>query len=120
MNDWFSYLPFNLIADLNNKNLKYLIIIGLLLDLIIYQLPFINTILFIIIYFINTKFKYSHNILIFIFKNYFNLTLGLIFYIIYTNNLIIIKNIWISYISSTIISIIIYIFRKQKIEIKKV
>lgn len=78
--NYTSLKSFFFIRYLYNKGIIYYICSGVFLDIIIFQSYFINTIILIIIYFINKLFKYFNksNLYIYLIINLFNIILFII------------------------------------------
>lgn len=78
--NYASLKSFFFIRYLYNKSIIYYICSGVFLDIIIFQSYFINTIILIIIYFINKLFKYFNksNYIIYLIINLFNIILFII------------------------------------------
>ncbi len=78
--NYTSLKSFFFIRYLYNKSIIYYICSGVFLDIIIFQSYFINTIILIIIYFINKLFKYFNksNYIIYLIINLFNIILFII------------------------------------------
>mgnify|MGYP004510479697 FL=1 len=80
MYNYTSLKSFFFIRYLYNKSIIYYICSGIFLDIIIFHSFFINTIILIIIYFINKLFKYFNksNYIIYLIINLFNIILFII------------------------------------------
>ena len=80
INNYTKYTTYFFIVGLYNKSFKYFLITGLILDLVIYNSFFINTIILIIIFILNKIFKglNKRNIANYIFINLFNYILFII------------------------------------------
>ena len=78
--NYTSLKSFFFIRYLYNKSIIYYICSGIFLDIIIFHSFFINTIILIIIYFINKLFKYFNksNYIIYLIINLFNIILFII------------------------------------------
>ena len=80
MYNYTSLKSFFFIRYLYNKSIIYYICSGIFLDIIIFHSFFINTIILLIIYFINKLFKYFNksNYIIYLIINLFNIILFII------------------------------------------
>lgn len=119
MNSLIVFLPFNLFTNPKEERFKYILFLGFFFDWILYKLPFLNTILFLGLYLLNRKQKNCRNLLFFIGKGIFNLSIGLLAYAIYSGHFSLLLTLWPSYITNILCSILFYKFQRKTLEMKE-
>lgn len=109
INNYTAYTSYFFIISLYNKPYKHYLIIGLVLDLIIFNTFFINTLIMTILYFMNKIFSdlNKENIINYAFINLFNYLIFIILSNLFMHNNI--NNILINIGSNLLINIIFYL-----------
>lgn len=115
MNNLFVFLPFNFFSEDNTY--PYLLSFALLFDFFIYDTYFLNTIFFTILYFLNRLIKTRHHLISYLFRNFINLTVGLIFYSIINNHFLTVQALLLSYLANLICGIILFLLHRKSIVI---
>ncbi len=106
------------LTDVRQKDLKYLLIFSLILDIYLYRLPFLNTFLTIILYILNRNVKKSSNVISYLIKSLINLSIFFLIYSLYNLKIINFSNLWPFYLVNSLLSIILYYMKDEALEIK--
>lgn len=115
MNNLIAFLVFNFFSE--DDTYPYILILALIFDFGIYDTYFLNTIFFTILYYLNRKIKTKHHFLLYLIRNFLNLTIGLIFYSLINNLILPLNNFLLAYLSNFIWTIIFFIFHRKTLVI---
>ncbi len=87
MNNWYpSYFFLFLLSYSREKTLPYFLFATLFLDLIVYNFPFLHTIIGLLFYFFNFSWKTSHQLKIYLLKTFLNTLIYLGFFSLITQS----------------------------------